>query len=365
MTSAVRLSLQRAQAWTRALAPYVARSITLQRPIANRRIRRASVCCGIDEYFPLEINGHRQWLRIRGEHADKPVIFYLHGGPGGSQIPSYRHFQLGWERDFIIVHWEQRGAGKSYSGKLDPATMTLPQLVADALEVIRFLSNRFARRDIVILGHSWGTFLGIHVLQQRPRSVAAYVGVGQVSNQVESERRMYQFALDCANADNNRAAIEQLAKLRGYPTTPGSFRSVAVVRRWARHYRFLGSDLSDTARTYARLMNTPEYGLADVYSFLKGTLVSFETLGPIMLTRAEPQPTALPLTFDVPVFLISGRRDHFTPADLADDYLYAIRAPDKQHVVFEDSGHYPNEDDPDRFIRAVGELIAPHLRPAR
>jgi proline iminopeptidase len=300
--ASVRSSLQGAQAWTKALAPYVARTITLQRPVANRKIRRASTCRGIDEYFPLDINGHWQWLRIRGERPDNPVILYLHGGPGGSQIPSYRHFQLGWERDFTIVHWEQRGAGKSYSRRLDFATMTLSQLVADALEVIRFLANRFECKDIVILGHSWGTFLGIHVLQQRPADVAAYIGVGQVANQIESERRMYQFVLNSAIADDNRTAIEQLGKLRGYPISPGSFTRVPLVRRWARHYRYLGSGASDTARTYARLMNTPEYGPADVYRFLKGTLVSFGTLGRVLLTQAESQPTALALRFDVPMF---------------------------------------------------------------
>jgi len=360
-TSSIRTKFHRVRGWSKGLAPYVARTVSLQRPLANFEIQRATACSGIDEYFPLTVNGHEQWLRIRGEQVENPVILYLHGGPGGSQIPSYRHYQLDWEQDFTIVHWEQRGAGKSYSNKLDVATMTLPALVADTLAVIDYLSNRFDRKDIVLLGHSWGTFLGIHVLQKRPRYVSSYFGVGQVSNQIESERRMHEFALRTAEDVGDQRAIDQLSKLRGYPLVKGAHANVASVREWARHFGYLGSGLSDTARTYERLMETPEYGLADIYRFLKGTLISFATLGRTMLSDAEAQPTALPSQFDVPVFLISGRRDHFTPTDLADEYLSTLRAPETCHVVFEESGHYPNEDAPDRFLATLKEHVQPYL----
>lgn len=108
-------------------------------------------------------------------------------------------------------------------------------------------------------------------------------------------------------------------------------------------------------------MDTPEYGLIDIYRFLKGTLVSSDTLGKAMLTDAGVQPTALPGKFDVPIFLISGRRDHFTPTDLADAFLNSVTAPVKQHIIFEDSGHYPNEDEPERFISTLKELVEPYL----
>ena len=127
----VQSSLYRLRGWSKRLAPYVARTITLKRPIANYKLRRSTACNGIDEYLLLDINGHQQWLRIRGERDSNPVILYLHGGPGGSQIPFYRHYQLGWEQDFTVVYWEQRGAGKSYSPRLDIARhVNQPHLVA-------------------------------------------------------------------------------------------------------------------------------------------------------------------------------------------------------------------------------------------
>lgn len=357
-----RTSIQQTIGWSKGLAPYVARSLSLQRPLANRRIQRATTCAGIDEYFSININGHDQWLRIRGENAENPIILYVHGGPGGSQVPSYRYFQLGWEQSYTMVHWEQRGAGRSYCNNLKIATLTVTQLVADTLSVIDYLSKRFGRRDIVLLGHSWGTFLGIHVLQTKPSAISSYVGVGQIANQVRSEQRMYEFALSNAVSQGDETNAALLKKLQGYPLKHNSHRHVAFVRQMASRYGFLGSNATDVARTYNRLMETPEYGLVDVYRFLKGTLVSSATLGRAMFTNSETQPIELPLEFELPIFFVSGRRDHFTPTDLADGYLESIKAPAKKHVVFENCGHYPNEDEPERFIQTVGELTTPYLR---
>lgn len=361
-TASIRASIRKASGWSTGLAPYVGRTLTLQRPLANQRFRRMTACRGIDEYFAIDINGHDQWLRIRGERAENPVILYLHGGPGGSQIPSYRYYQLGWERFFTVVHWEQRGAGKSYSRRLDPATMTVAQLVVDTLAVIDYLSARFHRQDIVLLGHSWGTLLGIHVLQEQPAAISSYIGVGQIANQVESEERMYRFALEQSQLNKDRTAETQLAGLAGYPGKNSNHAQVALVRQYARRFGYLGSTEADVGRTYRRLMETPEYSLADVYRFMKGTLVSSHTLARSLLSDPSVQPTELSLRFHTPMFFINGRRDHFTPTDPADSYLQSLDAPQKRHVVFEDCGHYPNEDDPARFIRTVGELVAPHLR---
>lgn len=356
-----RTSVRQTIGWSKGLAPYVARSLSLQRPLANRRIRRATICAGIDEYFSLNINGHDQWLRIRGENAANPIILYLHGGPGGSQVPSYRYFQLEWEKSYTMVHWEQRGAGRSYCNNLKMETLTVTQLVADARSVIDYLSKRFGRQDIVLLGHSWGTFLGIHVLQTRPAAISSYVGVGQIANQVNAEQRMFEFALSEAVSRGDGVNAALLRKLQDYPLQHNSHRDVAFVRQMASRYGYLGSNSMDVARTYNRLMHTPEYGLIDIYRFLKGTLVSSATLGKEMFTSSKMQPSELTVELEIPIFFLSGQRDHFTPADLADKFLESIDAPVKKHVIFESCGHYPNEDEPERFIQTVRALTTPFL----
>ena len=347
-------------AWSLALRPFVWGTLTLQRPLKNHRLRRATACAGLDEYFPLNINGHRQWLRIRGRSSSNPVLLYLHGGPGGSQIPSFRHYQLGWETEFTVVHWEQRGAGKSYSSTLDPTTVTLSQLVADALAVIDYLRKRFARDDIILLGHSWGTLLAIHVLRTRTEGISAYIGVGQVAHQVRSEQRMYDYALSQAHSKQNGDAVSQLSQLHGYPEVNNAPHKVALVRYWARTFGYMGSHEGDDGRNHTRLMSTPEYGLFDVYRFLRGSLVCAARVGNAMLTDLDIQPLNLDKDFDVPMYFFSGRRDHFTPVDLADQYCLEISAPIKKHVVFEHSGHYPQEDQPAEFLTAMMKHVKPH-----
>lgn len=336
------------------MAPFVAATVCGYRPTANY-LRRRSLRIegdGVNEHFALRVNGHDQWLLIRTRDVSNPILLYLHGGPGGAQMPQYRHYQLPWEAHFTVVHWDQRGSGKSYTSRLDPKTMTLEQLVCDALTVIAYLRKRF-RRPIIVLGHSWGSMLGVHVMATNPAGVAAYVGVGQVTDMPRSERRQFDFALARAREDNNPTAVSELEQLEPYPSArPGA---TATVRRWGRFYGFLGSTLDDTARSRSRLMTTPDYGLLDVYRFLKGTLVSSATLGRTLMLDAAAQPINL-TQFELPMFWISGARDHFTPADLTDDYFRRITAPDMEHVVFEKCGHYPNEDEPERFLDTLLSL---------
>ena len=160
--------------------PFVASTLSGQRGTQLRRIRRETKirdAAGIDLFYPLELNGTRQWLRIRGCNADNPILLYLHGGPGGSSIPMSSGLRE-WERQFTVVHWEQRGTGKSFSGALDPATMTLPQLVDDTHAVIRHLLEKFSKPKLGLLGHSWGSFLGIHALLRSTDLIGVYVGTG-------------------------------------------------------------------------------------------------------------------------------------------------------------------------------------------
>ena len=350
--------LSRGKQWVKGMAPYVGKTLTLQRPIANVLYRRRTSCAGLDEYFALTVNEQPQWLRIRGQSKMNPVLLYLHGGPGGSQIPSYRHYQLPWEEHFTVVHWEQRGTGKSWSRTLNPKTMTLPQLIADAKEVINFLHQRFAHCPIILLGHSWGTFLAAHLLQDDLPGVAAYIGVGQVGDQPKAERVMWRFALDAAEQNQNQPALAAL-RFADYPVAnPMLHAQVGAVRRWASHYGYLGSTSEDAARTYQRLMNTPEYSLYDIYRFLQGTLLSSFTLSRTLLCDQAAQPVNLDLRSRVPVHLVSGERDHYTPLAESQAWLSSIEAPEVSHVTFAKSGHYPNEDEPDRFLARLREIMS-------
>src|SRR5690242_9994177 len=80
---------------------------------ANARRLAITTPNGIDESGYVRIGGIGQWISVRGEDRDNPVIVELHGGPGASNhifIPRTRE----WERHFTIVRWDMRGSGLTF-----------------------------------------------------------------------------------------------------------------------------------------------------------------------------------------------------------------------------------------------------------
>src|ERR1700722_19536206 len=116
----------------------------------------------IDESGFVPIGGIDQWIAIQGRDANNPAILFLHGGPGEAQSPFLKLF-LPWEQAFTVANWDQRGSGKTFgrNGPLTPA-MTLDRLVDDALEVAQHVCDRLGKKKVILVGHSWGSFLGVH-----------------------------------------------------------------------------------------------------------------------------------------------------------------------------------------------------------
>ena len=78
---------------------------------------------------------------LRGRDAEAPVLLYVHGGPGVATLPLSKHYADRLEAHFVVVHWDQRGAGASCAG-VDPDTLTLDRIVADAIELSEKLAAR-------------------------------------------------------------------------------------------------------------------------------------------------------------------------------------------------------------------------------
>ncbi len=134
---------------------------------------------GIDEGRFVDVNGSEQWVTIRGADRGNPIVLFLHGGPGEvvSLAPSVTRV---WEDDFIVVHWDQRGAGRTYGrNPKPPANLSLAQLRDDGLAITLWLTRYLEKRRVILVGHSWGSILGLHMLNAQPELFSAYVGTGQ------------------------------------------------------------------------------------------------------------------------------------------------------------------------------------------
>jgi pimeloyl-ACP methyl ester carboxylesterase len=298
------------------------------------------------------IGGVEQRLWFRGVDVDKPALILLHGGPGTSEAALFRHFNADLEHAFLVIYWEQRGTGRSYGDSIPRESMTIEQFVCDLDEVVELVRARFHKSRVVLLGHSWGSAIGLLYASWYPDKIAAYIGVGQVADMREGERLSYEFARREAQRRNDRAALKALDEI-GAP--PHTVDQMLTSRKWVA--RFGGSfhgDLSTGKLIWAAL-RTDEANLIDLIKFGQGNRFSLEHLWEeFRAFQIDDRHT----TFEVPIVFMLGRHDWQVPSTLAARYFERIQAPAKRLVWFEQSAHNPPFEEPDRFNRSVVETLS-------
>ena len=160
----------------------------------------------------ISLGGWKQTILIRGKNKAKPLILFLHGGPGMPMMYLAYKFQRELENHFLIVHWDQRGAGKSYAKDIPLETLNVEQILSDAIELINYLRERFQKEKIYLVGHSWGSYLGIITVSRHPELFYAYVGIGQVVDETESGLIQDEFIRKKATETDNKEALADLEK---------------------------------------------------------------------------------------------------------------------------------------------------------
>ena len=301
----------------------------------------------------IRINGVNQSLWFRGVNINNPALILLHGGPGASESALFRHYNSELEKHFLVVYWEQRGAGRSYHPDIPPASMTVRQFVADLHEVVKLVKRRFGKDKVVLLGHSWGTVIGTLYASEYPEDVAAYVGVGQVADVAEGEKLSYRFALGEAIRRHDQAAIREL-RWMGPP--PHTVAELLAKGRWVE--RFGGdfhADMNTGSLIWAAL-SADETNLADLIKFGQGNAFSLEYLWPEFSHVALDDHV---LNFKVPVFFLEGRYDWNVPAVLAKRYFQELHAPYKKLIWFSGSAHNPPFEQPEAFDRVLIQKVLP------
>jgi len=348
--------------WTRVFtstAACAALSITAQ--AATRQIPLAEVKAiisarneivsphGIEQQLYVPIDGIRQWISIRGTDLRNPILLVLHGGPGSPEMPAAWTFQRTWEDYFTVVEWDQRGTGKTFAANTRAAQspgMTIAGMTHDAAQLVRYLRTRFHTRKIFLLGHSWGTVLGVELAERHPNWFYAYIGVGQMVNTRRGEKLGYDFALREAEAHGNRKAIAQLNAIAPYPGKVLTLQRISVRSRWEMYYGGLAygrRNFDWDARTW-RL--SPEYSHRDLKAIDAGSLYSLHHLLRPLLNVNFDHVTH----FACPIIEFVGAHDETTPAALTVRWFERLHVPSKRLVIFADSSHMIFEEQPGRFL---------------
>ena len=144
---------------------------------------------GIDRLEQVELGGVRQWISIRAADPHAPVLLFLHGGPGSANLAKLRLQVPQLEKHFVVVTWDQRGAGKSASLGFDYSTLSIEQMVSDAHELVTYLKTRFGVEKIYLMGFSWGTVIGLSLADRYPQDFYAYIAVSQIVDAATQLRR--------------------------------------------------------------------------------------------------------------------------------------------------------------------------------
>lgn len=299
---------------------------------------------GIDSLEKVSIGGVEQWIQIRGHDRSKPLLLFLHGGPGFPQMP-FSHLHAELEHDFVVVQWDQRGAGKSFSASTSDASMRVEQFVSDAHDLVQLLLRRFGIEKCYLVAHSWGSLFGAQVAARHPDLFHAYVGIGQAADLTRTSHVQYQFALDSARKENNGKARIELERI-GPP--PHSDADHKFMDKWVNHYSKREHSSVSSSLMVRLAFESPAYGWVDLVKIPLGFRYSFRRLWheiyyDTSLFKQAPR-------IDVPVYFFLGRYDRVVTTEVAQNYFDVLDAPrGKLLIWFGNSGHFPHMQEPARF----------------
>jgi pimeloyl-ACP methyl ester carboxylesterase len=318
---------------------------------------------GVEELLEIPIADTKQWISVRGRDRSNPILLMIHGGPASPEIPSSWAFQDGWEDFFTVVQWDQRGSGKTFLGndpeKIAP-TLTLDRITEDAAEVVRYLRSHYQKDKVFVLGHSWGSLVGLSLAKRHPEMLYAYVGMGQIVNGRANEVASYAQTLRLAEQANNTEALNELKLLAPYPEADGSvpLDKLGTERKWVMFFGGLTYGRKDWSY-YERLFQfSPAYTSADVAAVDKGSALSLPRLFPDLLQFDVSGVTQ----WQCPIVLFLGRHDLTTPSTVAAEWFGKIRAPKKKLVWFENSAHMMMVEEPGYMLVHLVQDVRPLAR---
>lgn len=302
----------------------------------------------INRFFDLELNGSVQKILIESNDTENnPVLLYLHGGPGSSALIYSYLYSEKLKNHFIFVNWDQRGTAYSYHDNTDISGMSEEQIRSDALELTKYLLKKFNKKKIFLLGHSFGSVIGLQLAANNPELFYGYIGAGQVipSKWDESVKITYEWLHKILEQNNDREGIARIEKDR--------FPFIDLVEKYGGHHR-LSIDLES-------LMKGSPYYFEGYFDLLeKGKnfsrrYVSENTYGKFHFRKSVYKVQRLfnrsIYRMDVPLYFFEGVNDHVIACapELVVEYCKSVESPHKEIIWFKNSAHYMNVEEPLKF----------------
>lgn len=300
----------------------------------------------IDESGYVDIGGNKQWIAIRGENCSNPVVLFVHGGPGNPMSLFSESLYKEWEGKFTIVHWDQRGSGKTYEANqiageitseiLNASPLTLSLIVNDGLSVVDFIRKKLNKKNIIITGSSWGSVVAVKMISEKPSLFQFYVGLSQLVNYNENVLNGYENILKTTKNNEDRSAAEVLETIGSPPwRDPRSFGKMRKILR--NHEATLSDDpiVLSAGEEYKSDKYNLAYSSGEDFSFIKFVGLA----GDGMAQSIELDKTNF--KFKIPIYIIQGEEDLLTSKAITERYFKSIKAPFKKMILVPRCGHDP------------------------
>jgi len=316
---------------------------------------------GIDEKIFVSINGQKQYVFIRGENINNPIILNLHGGPANPDAFFTYEFAKEISDDFTYVCWDQRGCGRTYykNKDIDPKneTVDFEQVLKDVDELVNYLCKRFKKDKVIIMGHSYGSFLGVHYVFKYQEKVESYIGIGQFVSIVDTQEKNYNEIIDLAKNDNKK--LDKITN--AYKKLKDNFNldNFMNFQRLATTYFHANIPKLKQKNKFNLIVSSPDLEINDIrwllgiFNLKKYYSRNKKLLDCMLSANIYDAGTK----FSVPMYFISGEYDKVCSVDLLREYYETIIAPTKKLVLMKRCGHSPQIDAHISFAIELKKLL--------
>ncbi len=311
----------------------------------------------ISEKVYVPINGVKMGMVIKSKNRSNPVLLFVHGGPGMPEYPFIEEYPTGLEEHFTVVWWDQRGAGLSYNSNIPKETMTTEQFVSDTIKVTNYLRQRFGQDKIYLMAHSWGSYIAIQAAAKSPELYRAYIGVGQITNQIESEKIAYEYMIKYYKAAGDEKTVKKLeeASFKTMNYMPSEYNKI---RDDAMHRAGIGTThkmKSVVTGIFMPVMQNREYTLREKINIWRGKAFSSSTVLNDELYKMDLSKKITKI--HIPVYFFSGMYDYTVNYSMSEDYLKKLDAPVKGFYLFKNSAHSPMFEEPKKMMQIMQENV--------
>lgn len=311
---------------------------------------------GIDDQRTVSLGGLPAAVYVRGHNRNNPILLFAHGGPGTPLSGTSWMWQQPFEEFFTVIHYDQRGAGRSHhlaKTAGSQISFDLDRYVEDLCELSADIRDEFGMRPVLI-GHSWGTVVATLAAHWHPNLFSAYVGIGQVVDFRASEREAQHIARARAHATADETALAGLDALEPYPPKTMSLEVLATQRHWVTRLGGFAAGRSDCDYFIQPSAISPTWNRSDHDGGAEGNIATLTGL------LAELQDVDLnPIEqIHVPVLQILGRHDGMTPPTSVATWMSRLRSPRTQITWFENSAHMAMFEEPGRLLMTLKSFLA-------